>query len=255
MEQNQGLRQIRMTPALQQELANQLAQTKMVGVEPEIKTGGPRGKERLDLIVFAVGKYSCLAKAHLLDLFYYNLASSSAERQYKLDTHKLIEQGWLVRERSSWHDYVYRLGQWGEVLMAQYGRNLFGDRGVLMGHDLLIADVMTRVLREARQADYGGEWIGEYEARLNKELIPDAIGTIMIGRSKWDFCLEADTGSEWGNQFTDKYYTYLRYVRDSEAVWQSRFRRKQFPAVLVVTSGREGRLGGMVSGIEERMEG
>lgn len=248
-----GTEQIRLTAAVREELSQRLHELGLRGVEPERRATGPIGKERLDLILAGLMKYNQLKRSHLSTMYYYNTVGRGRDNLISRELTLLLAGGWIERERYNVREYVYRLGYWGKVLAASFGRTYFGDRRLLLEHDLLIADCMTRLQSEARAGGGRVDWSGEYEIELTGELRPDATGLVTISGERVDFFLEADTGSERGGTFGQKYPNYVRYAAGAVEQWQRKFQRRDFPVVLVVTRGREIRLAGMIEEIESRM--
>ncbi len=246
---NAGNQMIKVNGPLQYELSKRMNQLGMKGVEVKVGKEGPRGKERFDLIVQAIAKYNHLNHAQILKLFYYNLTRVSAAHTCKRELARLVQGGWL--ETYEQRDGVYKLGWWAKVLLATKGRNIFGDRTLLREHDLLGAELLVRMLSEAREQGGNGQWWGEYELQLSDEIRPDAVGRIAVGGNRIDFFAEADTGSERESQFGSKYQAYARYRAENN--WQRRFNRETFPPVLVISSSKELRLMGMLESLEQRM--
>lgn len=207
---------------------------------------------RRNQIVHALARYNVLLGSHLLDLFYAGFTYESAVRLFQREIRTLLDAGWVEAERHRTRsDTIYWPGYWNRVLQAVNGRRRWGNRRLLWDHDLLTADFMTGVVVAARGQDGVADWWGEYESWLPPEVRPDAIGSVQIGSGRLDFLLEADTGSEVERVVAAKYEQYLSYY--FEGNWRRAFSRESYPAVVVVTSGGEGRLHNMVGAVAERM--
>jgi hypothetical protein len=230
------------------ELVAKMARLKLVREELTIPKAGAGAGIRPSLIVQMVARYNTLAGEHLRRLCYFHLTPGSALKCYYRETKRLVDEGFIAREwRSDRGDNVYWLGQWGRALETINGRRLRGDRRLLWGHDLLVADFMTWAMVGARRSGGMAEWLGEYEARLAPEPRPDATGIISTSGRELHYWLEADTGTEAENVFAEKYDKYHRYHRSIAGAGAGN-------VVLVVTKGKQERLARMIACLGERRQ-
>ncbi len=209
------------------------------------------GRSRYSTIVHLVIQYHALCRWHLMQLVYWPLRLDSRIRLYQAETKRLIDKGWLVRERIPERgDDLYRLGEWGRTLALANGKRLV-DRRILLGHDLLTADFMTESLRRAHVVGGVARWESEAQARLTDQLRPDAILGLELGKARLDGFIEADTGSEELGVIAQKYDKYLDYYERGD--WRERFQRDTFPITIMVTKSGWERLAGMRAALTSRM--
>lgn len=228
------------------ELVAKMARLRLIREEPSIPQTGPVAGVRPSLIVHLLTKYHTLAGVHLRQLCYFHLTPGSQLKCYYRETKRLVDQGFIMREwQAEREDNVYWLGEWGRMLAEINGKRLRGDRRLLWGHDLLVADFMSWVISGARRSGGVAEWLGEYEVNLSPELRPDARGIIRISGRELRFYLEADTGTEAENVFAQKYDKYHRYLKSTAGAGAG-------SVVLAITKGKQERLSRMIMSLRER---
>jgi len=209
------------------------------------------GRSRYSTIVHLVTHYHALCGWHLMQLVYWPLRLDSRIRLYQAETKRLVDEGWLVRERIPQRgDVAYSPGIWGRTLALANGKRLT-NRRILLGHDLLTADFMTESHRRAREMGGCARWESEAQARLTDQLRPDAILMLEIGEARLEGFIEADTGSEELGVIAQKYDKYLDYYERGD--WRERFQRDTFPVTIMVTKGGWERLAGMRAALMSRM--
>lgn len=242
--------QPQMDQVTMKELVTRMAKLGIVREELALPRTGAGAGLRLSLVVQMVARYNTLSGEHLRRLCYCHLTPGSALKCYYREVKRLMDEGWLEREwQEERRDNVYWLGKWGRALETLNGKRVRGDRRLLWGHDLLIADFMTLVMVGARRSGGGAEWVAEYEGQLTAELRPDAGGRISMGGRELSFMLEADTGSEAENVFAQKYDKYHRYYLE---IKRSGPGPGPGMTVLVVTKGKQERLARMIAAVRER---
>lgn len=233
------------------ELTHRMARLWIQREAPREMSAAIYGRSRYSTIVHLVTQYHALCGWHLMQLVYWPLRRDSRLTRYYNEMKRLVNEGWLTRERIPERgDDAYTLGEWGQML-ARVGGKRLTNRRILRGHDLLTADFMTESLRRVRESGAAAHWEGEGEARLTDQLRPDATLELELGEERLDGFIEADTGSEELGVIGQKYDKYLDYYVRGD--WRERFQRDSFPIVIIITKGGWERLAGMRAAITSRM--
>jgi|GEM_PF-1802147 len=235
---------------------------------------------RLELLLELVGKYRVLRTEHVREWVWvhkeagrvsaassYSLCSEAvgaAVRHGFLQTIRMKGEGRmgsaLVLGAAGMERERLRLG------LKSAGPNyaaMLGSRGSKLRHDLLISDFMVQSLLDVERLGGQLDWLDHYRdwrmpgyGQKKGQLQWDALGYSEIAGLRLDFYLELDHNRMDLEDMRQKLAAYAEHYRQQFETkrWQTATDRKDYPDLLVVTSGGEERLDHLVEQMAGRLK-
>jgi len=209
-------------------------------------------KEKDERVLWVLARYKLLTGGQIRVLCYYDVSDLWAAKLQANRLGQLVEVGLLERIYSYGREACYRLSGLAIKWLAVQGLQVRPAALLLLEHDQQTAWFMVQATLESRRLGWELTWEGEIEteSRARLKFAPDATGiSTRADGLIHPFFLESDRNTETYNVWAKKVERYVRYFDTGS--WRQRFGRDDkpregFPAVLVVTSGPESRVRGLI---------